>query len=275
MQMHRLFLYLQIFELAKNMNKKNLNWAIAITVIWLGVIGSTWLFGSLKSPKSLNELGDFFAGIFAPIAFFWLILGYIQQGKQLDQNTKALEQQERALQLQIEEMKNGIEQQVELVQLQRQQLDEQHKMLEPKFIISQSRVNSPVYENNTDENAKTFEKIVLIAISLTIENLGGDAFNLEVIHPQNKQRLIKLTSLLSLSSKDLRLELTHFQIDELNERKELEDVLDFSYECKNGRLIKYKLFLQIYQTKYPFYGVNLFLSKNDLSDGKVVDESYN
>jgi hypothetical protein len=34
--------------------------------------------------------------IFAPIAFFWLILGYIQQGKQLDQNTKALEQQEKA-----------------------------------------------------------------------------------------------------------------------------------------------------------------------------------
>lgn len=74
------------------MNKKSLNLGIAITVIWLGVISLIWIFGGLKAPESLNELGDFLAGIFAPIAFFWLILGYIQQGKQLDQNTRALEQ---------------------------------------------------------------------------------------------------------------------------------------------------------------------------------------
>ncbi|EEY93142.1 hypothetical protein HMPREF0026_00418 [Acinetobacter junii SH205] len=67
----------------------------------------------------MNEFGDFLAGVFAPVAFFWLILGYMQQGKQLEQNTKALEQQERALQLQIDEMREGIKQQVELVQLQR------------------------------------------------------------------------------------------------------------------------------------------------------------
>ncbi len=36
----------------------------------------------------LNALGDFLAGIFAPVAFFWLILGYVQQGKRLDQNTE-------------------------------------------------------------------------------------------------------------------------------------------------------------------------------------------
>ncbi|EEY90821.1 hypothetical protein HMPREF0017_00591 [Acinetobacter lwoffii SH145] len=83
------------------MNQNSLNWGIGITVIWLAVITSFWIFGGLSSPTSLNELGDFLAGIFAPIAFFWLILGYVQQGKQLEQNTKALEQQEKALQLQM------------------------------------------------------------------------------------------------------------------------------------------------------------------------------
>jgi hypothetical protein len=90
------------------MNKKSLNWGIGITVVWLAVIVVFWIFGGLTSPSSLNELGDFLAGAFAPIAFLWLILGYIQQGKQLDQNTKALEQQERALQLQIEEMRESV-----------------------------------------------------------------------------------------------------------------------------------------------------------------------
>lgn len=104
------------------MNQNSLNWGIGITVIWLTVIISLWIFGGLSSPTSLNELGDFLAGIFAPIAFLWLILGYVQQGKQLEQNTKALEQQERALQLQIDEMKEGVKQQTRLVEMQNQQL---------------------------------------------------------------------------------------------------------------------------------------------------------
>ena len=101
------------------MNQNSLNWGIGITVIWLTVIISLWIFGGLSSPTSLNELGDFLAGIFAPIAFLWLILGYVQQGKQLEQNTKALEQQERALQLQIDEMRQGIEQQKIVTNIQK------------------------------------------------------------------------------------------------------------------------------------------------------------
>ena len=105
------------------MNKRSLTIGIVVTVIWIAIIVCIYLFTGLEHPKSLNEFGDFLAGVFAPVAFFWLILGYMQQGKQLEQNTKALEQQERALQLQIDEMREGIKQQVELVQLQRQQLD--------------------------------------------------------------------------------------------------------------------------------------------------------
>ncbi len=113
------------------MNQKSLNWGIAITGIWLTVIIIVWFFGGLESSSSLNELGDALAGIFAPIAFFWLIMGYIQQGKQLDQNTKALEQQERALQLQIDEMKESVKQQGYLAQLQSEQLRMNHNSCQP------------------------------------------------------------------------------------------------------------------------------------------------
>ena len=104
------------------MNKKSLIFGILVTAIWfIGIYGFTKSNG-YSLPIELNALGDFLAGIFAPVAFFWLILGYVQQGKQLDQNTKALEQQEKALQLQIDEMRSGIRQQGELTRLQLEQL---------------------------------------------------------------------------------------------------------------------------------------------------------
>ena len=137
-------------------------------------------------------------------------------------------------------------------------------MLEPKFIISQSKVNPPVIGTDREKDINITDYVLFVVIEFTLENFGGDAFNLKIKHPKSNEILSKVASLKESSSKDIELELTHFQIDELNQKKELEDVLDFSYECKNGRLIKYKLFMQMYQMNYPFYGVNLFLSKNDL-----------
>lgn len=40
-----------------------------------------------------NNFGDFWAGTFAPLALWWLVLGYFQQGIELRQNVEALEKQ--------------------------------------------------------------------------------------------------------------------------------------------------------------------------------------
>lgn len=52
---------------------------------------------------SLNSWGDFCAGFVAPLAFFWLVLGYIQQGEELRLNTAALLAQQQELQNQVRE----------------------------------------------------------------------------------------------------------------------------------------------------------------------------
>lgn len=49
----------------------------------------------------LNELGDYIAGVAATLAFLWLILGYQQQGEELEQNTAALRQQAGELERQV------------------------------------------------------------------------------------------------------------------------------------------------------------------------------
>jgi len=66
---------------------------IILTIGWLiFLIVILFLKGNITD-LSLNEIGDFLAGFFAPTAFLWLILGYMQQGDELKSNTQALIEQ--------------------------------------------------------------------------------------------------------------------------------------------------------------------------------------
>lgn len=86
-----------------------------------------------------NNIGDFLAGVFGPLAILWLILGFFQQGIELRQNTKALE-------LQATELQNSVEQQRALVEVSRRQVDaelevirieheRQKEVARPKFVF--------------------------------------------------------------------------------------------------------------------------------------------
>lgn len=70
----------------------------------------------------LNELGDFTAGIFGPVAFLWLILGYKQQGEELKISSEALKSQ-------VVELNNSF-------QLQREVAEKQDMALDPVLHIS-------------------------------------------------------------------------------------------------------------------------------------------
>lgn len=119
-----------------------------ITILYIIVL-AVFLFDRFPSlaTMSLNEIGDFLTGIFGPIAFLWLVLGYLQQGVELAQNTKALE-------LQALELKNSVQQQRELVELSKKQfqaeidslqlemsrIEETHR---PRFVVVSSDVAHP------------------------------------------------------------------------------------------------------------------------------------
>lgn len=70
----------------------------------------------LNKVSSWNELGDFLAGVFSPVAFLWLIVGYLQQQSELSNNTKQLK-------LQAEELNNSVQQAAELNSLTKQQIE--------------------------------------------------------------------------------------------------------------------------------------------------------
>ncbi len=97
---------------------------LLVTVSWFVVIAVLGLTGKLGSFVGLtpNTVGDFLAGMMAPVAFLWLILGYYQQGQELKQNTKALMLQEQALSQQAEELQESVEQQRRLVEVTQRQV---------------------------------------------------------------------------------------------------------------------------------------------------------
>ena len=97
---------------------------VIITGIYIAaILILRWTSLADLTTMPLNEFGDFFAGVFGPLMLFWLILGYIQQQNELQQNTKALE-------LQAEELKKSVEQHKELVKATQEQVKTELKALE-------------------------------------------------------------------------------------------------------------------------------------------------
>lgn len=75
---------------------------------------------TLKLPEliifgKLNEWGDFLAGLFGPMAFAWLIVGYNLQRVELQRNTNALKSQ-------ADELKNTLIQHKKMVELETKSL---------------------------------------------------------------------------------------------------------------------------------------------------------
>ena len=68
-----------------------------LSVMWLAVWAVAYCVAPPNKPLQFNEWGDFLSGIVAPLAFLWLILGYMQQGEELRLNTTALKSQQREL----------------------------------------------------------------------------------------------------------------------------------------------------------------------------------
>jgi hypothetical protein len=105
------------------MKENRFKFGLWISVLWISIL---LIVGILKFQFLLemkpNEWGDFLAGIFAPLAFLWLVLGYMQQGEELRLSTKALN-------LQAEELNNSVQQQRELVEVSRLQLESEREAL--------------------------------------------------------------------------------------------------------------------------------------------------
>lgn len=103
---------------------------VSITAIYFIFLAIVIHFLHLNLMGSWNEFGDFLAGAFSPVAFLWLILGYLQQQKELQQNTRALE-------LQAEELKNSVDQYKEMVRVANEQLEADRQVISRQYEMTE------------------------------------------------------------------------------------------------------------------------------------------
>lgn len=132
------------------------------------------------APFHFNELGDFLAGAFGPLAIFWLVLGFLQQGEELQHSV-------RALQLQAEELKHSVDAQRELVAIGKAEADARRRLLDPIFSFSEQN-NFGWVDGSVSPNIK-----------LSLHNLGNQVTDVQVYYPDNEQ--IADIALLSKSAK--------------------------------------------------------------------------
>jgi hypothetical protein len=103
-------------ELRKIVRPKHNRWrtwiGLGITAFYLIFVAVYTSWGATLKNLAPNEFADTIAGVFAPLAFLWLVLGFFQQGEDLRVNGQALW-------LQGEELRNSVEQQRLLAQAQR------------------------------------------------------------------------------------------------------------------------------------------------------------
>jgi len=95
-----------MFELGK---KNQLGqWGLIASIAYLVTLCVVaLLFWPEFKEMAPNAWGDFLAGTLGPLALFWLVLGFFQQGQELKNSVEALK-------LQTEELRNSVEQQSSL-----------------------------------------------------------------------------------------------------------------------------------------------------------------
>jgi hypothetical protein len=123
---------------------------------------------------TLNEWGDFFAGVVAPLAFLWLIIGYLQQGDEVRSNTETLQLQQRALQQQVEETAALARHSEEQVKVATQRLELERQRWEHQRAADKARIQ-PVFTFTQGMNAGP------AAYDMHFRNSGGMARHLTVV----------------------------------------------------------------------------------------------
>lgn len=171
--------------------------AAAASILWLAFWG-VLLVRSWDEVHTLkfNEWGDFLAGITGPLAFFWLIVGYFQQGEELEQNTDALK-------LQAEELRQMVAQQKEIVKVAKEDVELARTGLSSSFSFHTD------FKSEIDNSIKP----AVIRQQFELTNIGSTAGDVRVrvsdqvrmepnrFHSISKDEDVQLTLVLPARSK--------------------------------------------------------------------------
>lgn len=154
---------------------------LGATIIYGGLLG--WLrLAKFDSPQqaidalrsmSANNLGDLLTGVFGPVSFMWLILGYLQQQKELMVNTNAL-------MLQADELRQSVVQQKGIAEATNEQLKANLRSIDlnEKLARIAEQPRFEIVESKNDQDHRDDR------LSIGIRNAGRPAYYVQLkTHP--------------------------------------------------------------------------------------------
>jgi hypothetical protein len=166
----------------------------------------------------LNEKGDFLAGVFSPLAFLWLVYGYLQQGRELKQNTESLR-------IQAIELRNSVEEQKKLIKIHEDDQKVQHEQAKPIFEFEGLRFDPEqveMVEDNPFTRETRYEQKQQ-DISFHLKNLGSPIKKIKIIRNEN---LIESITLLEKGAKKF---IVIFLTDEEQDNLHMNAVLELQF----------------------------------------------
>ncbi|MEM8536224.1 MAG: hypothetical protein AAGF56_00025 [Pseudomonadota bacterium] len=139
-------------------------------VVFVGwVIQHNWTDFAELAP---NEWGDFFAGSLGPLAIFWLVLGFVQQGRELRHSVEALN-------LQAEELRKSVEQQQAMVKITEQQLELEIQMRDKEHQLAANRA-LPFFQLSKQPNEIIPAISITQSLTFNLRNSGADAISVSL-----------------------------------------------------------------------------------------------
>lgn len=156
-----------------------LGWfGVGVSILYILIIAClqhTKLAGIVS--LSLNNFGDFLAGVLGPLGIFWLVLGFFQQGSELRNSIKALDLQTKELQQSVEQQKELAKATNEQLKLQQEEFSfttgELTKSRAPKFVVSYLGFGQEA--SHWDD-----KKEVPLKHKIAFANVGGTACEVEI-----------------------------------------------------------------------------------------------
>ncbi|WP_417561038.1 hypothetical protein [Marinomonas sp.] len=212
-----------------------------------------WRIPELYEEKTgINGVGDFLAGLFSPIAFGWLIIGYLMQNK---------------------ELKNSVEQTGEAQRLARDQLDFQ-KQSKEEFERLKIKQSQPIF---------TFESLAELdeskglsgTLIFTIKNSGAKCYRFQLRKEaviEGKKELLPIMNLIggieSEESIPVWLELNEAFLEEIQSNSFIV-IITFQDSLFLNRQLRLSV------RRYSHYPENNYrLSVNDINEDNYIPFDY-
>lgn len=224
------------------------SWPFWFVILYLLlVIVYTIAFINIGDKKVLlasNELGDFLAGVFAPLAFLFLYLGYKQQGEELKQNT-------RALRLQADELRENVRVQNEIMKIQQQEQDAKHFSVQPilKYGSCSVEVNhrqDNIY-NEHGENIDVGDSYLEVVISFEIHCQVNSAYRIKVINALDNSIEDQIVKIDQDKNRVVSITLYEDQIEDILKENEFDLFVYIEFFDVYGKSFKQKIKINIYQ----------------------------